>query len=209
MAKVVFLGLGSNLGDRCAYLDQVLGRLAWHTHIALCRVASYYETEPIGFTQQGKFLNTAAEITTDLSPWALLNYCRQIETSLKREPTIRWGPRTIDIDLLLYADNRSDHPGLHLPHSRLKQRAFVIYPLSEISASLTIEGIPLSVIKQRLSSKGVIRLAPHIGHYSRFGQRAGSPSSLQIRSLTNAIISNAGCTRTRYCQKKSYLGLKH
>ena len=168
--KRAFLGLGSNLGKRSAYIDQALSRLDEHPKISLIRVAAYYETDPVGFTDQGKFINTAAEVRTSLSPLMLLAYCQQIEQLLKRRRAVRWGPRTIDIDLLVYSDVRSSQRQLSLPHPRMKERPFVIYPLMEIEPTLLIDGEPLSLIQQRLSSEGIVRLVPDPSSYACFSQ---------------------------------------
>ncbi|QSQ08838.1 Bifunctional folate synthesis protein [Koleobacter methoxysyntrophicus] len=128
-----YLGLGSNLGDRLNNLKQALRLLESHEGIAVDKVSSIYETEPVGFKEQDWFLNMTVCITTSLSPWELLMAINQIERELKRERILRWGPRTIDIDILLFDDMILDTPGLKIPHPEMHKRAFVLVPLKEIA----------------------------------------------------------------------------
>jgi len=128
-----YLGLGSNLGDRLNNLKQALRLLESYRGIAVDKVSSIYETEPVGFKEQDWFLNMTACITTSLSPRDLLIAINQIERELKRERIIRWGPRTIDIDILLFDDMVLDTPDLKIPHPEMHKRAFVLVPLKEIA----------------------------------------------------------------------------
>ena len=134
----VFLGLGSNLGDREANIREALDRLARHPGIRLERVSSYYETAPIGFTEQPDFVNAVALIETELEPADLLHIVVGIENDMGRVRSQRWGPRVIDIDLLLYNNTEADTPELTLPHPRMMERAFVMAPLAEIAPDLEL-----------------------------------------------------------------------
>jgi 2-amino-4-hydroxy-6-hydroxymethyldihydropteridine diphosphokinase len=135
--KVAYIGLGSNLGDREDNLRAALERLAEFGRV---RVSSLRETEPVGVTDQPRFLNAAAELVTELSPQDLLARLLEIERELGRDRARerRWGPRTIDLDLLLYGDQVLDEPGLTVPHPRLDERRFVLEPLHELAPELSL-----------------------------------------------------------------------
>jgi len=132
-----FVGLGSNLGDRERNLQEAVGRLG---QIGPVRVSAFRDTEPVGVLDQPNFLNAVVELSTDLSPRELLDQLLGIERELGRDRTKeeRWGPRTIDLDLLLYGDEVSDEPGLTVPHPRLAERRFVLEPLHEIEPELVL-----------------------------------------------------------------------
>jgi 2-amino-4-hydroxy-6-hydroxymethyldihydropteridine diphosphokinase len=130
----VYLGLGSNLGDRRANLEAALRALEIHPSIHVEAVSRFIETEPVGGPPgQGPFLNGAARIETDLAPEALLSELKRIERCLGRAEGPRWGPRLIDLDILLYADAVLETDTLTIPHPRLRQRRFVLEPLAEIA----------------------------------------------------------------------------
>ena len=131
MARV-YIGLGSNLGDKQRYIHTALERLSRTPSIRFLRVASLYESEPWGNTQQNWYLNTVAELDTDLPPLELLEVLLTIEKQLGRIRQERWGPRTIDLDLLLYGQEEVNHPDLQVPHPRMTERAFVLVPLAEL-----------------------------------------------------------------------------
>jgi 2-amino-4-hydroxy-6-hydroxymethyldihydropteridine diphosphokinase len=129
----VFLGLGSNLGDRAGFLDQAVVALA-----ALGKVAAspWYETAAVGLPGAPAFLNGVVRLETDLAPDELLRQTREVERRLGRDPLRRAGPRTMDIDILLYGRQVVSRPGLIIPHPRLHQRAFVLVPLADLAPSL-------------------------------------------------------------------------
>jgi 2-amino-4-hydroxy-6-hydroxymethyldihydropteridine diphosphokinase len=127
-----YIGLGSNVGDRLANLQAALYALE---PIA---VSPIYETEPWGYTEQDPFLNAVAEIKTDLEPTALLQRLKDIEQQVGRRATFRYGPREIDIDILLYDDLVMDEDGLSIPHPRLHERAFMLRPLADLAPELII-----------------------------------------------------------------------
>ena len=132
-----FLGLGSNLGDREANIRESIERLSHHP-IRIEKVSSIYETAPVGLTDQPDFLNAVIEIETDLDPFELLDVVMNVEKELGRVRNIRWGPRVIDIDVLLYDDAIIDTPELVVPHPRMTERAFVMAPLAEIAPDLKL-----------------------------------------------------------------------
>ncbi|MGD6804887.1 2-amino-4-hydroxy-6-hydroxymethyldihydropteridine diphosphokinase [Rossellomorea vietnamensis] len=136
MKKTVYLSLGSNVGDREQYLKKAIKQLSGHPEIELERVSSIYETDPVGYTDQGSFLNLAVEIRTSLTPQTLLHQCLQIEKDLGREREFRWGPRIIDLDILLYNQENIETEELIVPHPRMHERAFVLVPLTELSQTI-------------------------------------------------------------------------
>lgn len=127
-----YVGLGSNLGDRFGYLTAAVMRLHALGGVRVTRCSSVYETAPVGLKEQPPFLNMVIEIETSLPPRALLDAMLGVERSLGRVRTVRWGPRTIDLDLLLYGDVRMRTERLELPHPRMAERAFVLVPLLEL-----------------------------------------------------------------------------
>jgi 2-amino-4-hydroxy-6-hydroxymethyldihydropteridine diphosphokinase len=135
-----YIGLGSNLGEREATLSEALDRLGAEEGIKVVAVSSYRETDPVGVFDQPRFVNGAAALDTSLSPAELLERLLQVERSLGRDRAKeeRWGPRTIDLDLLLYGDEEIDGPGLRVPHPRLAERAFVLEPLLELDPALRL-----------------------------------------------------------------------
>jgi 2-amino-4-hydroxy-6-hydroxymethyldihydropteridine diphosphokinase len=131
-----YVGLGSNLGDR----EKLIRRAA--TLIGAMRLSSIVETEPWGYEDQPRFLNAVAQIETPLSARNLLDRLLEVERELGRERVgPRWGPRTVDLDLLLYGDEEIDEPGLVVPHPRLAERLFVLEPLAELVPAQRIPGV--------------------------------------------------------------------
>lgn len=126
----VFIALGSNLGDRAGHLRGALRGLSAAVEIE--RVSRFYETAPVGVVDQPPFLNAVARGRTDLQPYPLLAFLHRLEAESGRVRTLRWGPRTLDLDLLLYEDLVLDSPELTLPHPRMAERSFVLVPLLEI-----------------------------------------------------------------------------
>jgi len=139
MESEVFLGLGSNLGDREAALEEALRRLCGRGLRVALR-SSTWLTEPVGGPPQGPFLNAVVSGTIALSPEGLLRACLETEREMGRVRTVRDGPRTIDIDILFYGDVRRETPGLTIPHPRLHERRFVLEPLAELDAELVVPG---------------------------------------------------------------------
>ena len=135
-----YVGLGSNLGDRESVIADAVSALGSHPEIEVLRVSTLRETEPWGPIDQPRFLNGAVAVDTTLAPRALLGVLLDVERGLGRVRHERWGPRTIDLDLLLYGDTVVDEPGLTVPHPRLRERAFVLEPLLELDRSLLVPG---------------------------------------------------------------------
>lgn len=133
--KIVYLGLGSNVGDSESLLQSALDALNT-PDLKLIRVSSIYETEPIGLREQRWFLNLAAEFETDLFPKQLLHRIQKVEKSLGRMRTVRDGPRTIDIDILLYGNAVVQTGELEIPHPRFRERRFTLAPLAELNPGL-------------------------------------------------------------------------
>ena len=132
---LAYVGLGSNLGDR----ESLIRRAA--ELIGARRLSSLLETDPWGYEDQPRFLNAAAEVETPLTARQLLDHLLDVERRLGRERVgPRWGPRTIDLDLLLYGEETIDEPGLVVPHPRLREREFALGPLAELVPSLKIPG---------------------------------------------------------------------
>ncbi len=127
----VYLGLGSNLGDRKANLEKALQLLGERLHIE--QVSSLYETEPVGYAEQPMFYNAVCRAETELGPLQLLSLIKGIEATLGRVPSFANGPRSIDVDILFYGDLSMETVDLTIPHPRIKERAFVLIPLLEIA----------------------------------------------------------------------------
>lgn len=131
MLTTAYIGLGSNIGDRrgtCLQALELLGRAG-----RVKKVSSFYRTEPVGHRDQEDFVNAVAELETGLSPEQLLTACRAIEDQLGRRRSVHWGPRTIDLDILLYGDQVVESANLTIPHPFMTSRGFVLVPLCEIA----------------------------------------------------------------------------
>ncbi len=135
-----WIGLGSNLGDREAYLAAALLEMDALERSRVVRVSSLYETAPVGVTDQPLFLNAVAEIETDDDPYGFLRKLMAVEQRLGRFRGVRWGPRAIDLDILLFGDVSEVSDDLTIPHPRLTERAFVLVPLVEIAPDIGIPG---------------------------------------------------------------------
>lgn len=137
-----YVALGSNLGDRYEHMRRGVAGLAALPGTRLVAQSDLFETEPVGPVAQGRFLNAAAELRTSLTPRALLEELQSIERACGRLRVSgeRWGPRTLDLDLLLYGGAIIDEPGLTVPHPRLHERLFVLLPLAQIAPDLVVPG---------------------------------------------------------------------
>ena len=133
---LAYIGFGSNIGDRFAYIQNAIQVLAEVEEITLQKISSLYETAPVGDEAQAKFLNGVVAIKTYLSPHTLLQTLRQIETDVGRQHRTRWGPREIDLDILIYGDICLQAPNLVIPHPDMHLRRFVLIPLAEIAPDL-------------------------------------------------------------------------
>jgi 2-amino-4-hydroxy-6-hydroxymethyldihydropteridine diphosphokinase len=154
--SIAYLSLGSNLGDRLATLTAAVRSLE-QPGTRVLQVSSVYETAPQGKTDQPDFLNIAVRVETALAPPDLLTHIQQVELALGRVRTVRWGPRTVDIDILLYGTEVCAAPGLELPHPRMLERAFVLIPLLELDPALALPptGERLRSYRERLPDQAV------------------------------------------------------
>lgn len=135
---VAFIGIGSNVGDRATFCRAAVEALEGTPGVVVEKVSSLYETEPIGGPPQRSFVNLAVRVDAEVSAIELLMTCKDIERRIGREPSeIRWGPRVVDLDLLLYGEDKIVEPDLEVPHPHIRQRRFVLVPLLEIEPDAT------------------------------------------------------------------------
>ncbi len=145
----VFLGLGSNVGDRSANIARAKRLIGRVTGVRIVRVSPQIETKPVGYEDQPDFINAVVEIETALHPHDLLSAVKRIEREMGREETFRFGPRSIDIDILLYGDRVVDEPDLTIPHPRMHERLFVLEPLARIAPEVVHPVIRRRVVEIR------------------------------------------------------------
>ncbi|MGG3926996.1 2-amino-4-hydroxy-6-hydroxymethyldihydropteridine diphosphokinase [Metabacillus fastidiosus] len=155
-----YLALGSNMGDRETYLMSAIKELQGHKEISVENISSIYETDPIGYTDQDQFLNMVIQIKTDLTAFDLLNVTQQIENKLGRKREVKWGPRTLDLDILLYNNENIEAEHLIVPHPRMLERSFVLIPLKELNPNINIpkNETSISVIIDQLLDKEGVRI---------------------------------------------------
>jgi 2-amino-4-hydroxy-6-hydroxymethyldihydropteridine diphosphokinase len=160
--NTAWLALGGNVGDRRRLLDQAIGQLCDGTSVRLAARSLDYETPPWGVTEQAPFVNLCIAVETALSPHELLSRALEVERALGRDRANeqRWGPRTVDIDIVTYDDLVIQEPDLILPHPHLFERAFVLVPLAEIAPDLRIGGKRIADAAAEIDSSGVVRLPP-------------------------------------------------
>ncbi len=152
-----YLGLGSNEGDRLENLRQGVMALKGADDVVVVGVSSVYESEPVGMCDQTDFLNVVVAVETTLGARELLDLAFEIERERGRRRLVRWGPRTLDVDLLVVGDVVSDDPALPLPHPRLKERRFVLEPLVQIEPELLLpDGTPVGGLLEALGSGQVV-----------------------------------------------------
>lgn len=166
MNNVVYISLGSNLGDRERFLFYAIKSLDYHTDIVVRNVSSIYETDPVGFKNQEKFLNMVIKIFTSLKPLELLAVTKDIENRSGRKRGIQWGPRTLDLDILLYNQENIKTEQLIVPHPRMKERGFVLIPLVEINSCITIPSVEQSInqlLHGLVDREGVKLWKPKVG----------------------------------------------
>jgi 2-amino-4-hydroxy-6-hydroxymethyldihydropteridine diphosphokinase len=137
---IAYVGLGANLGPREVTLLRAVDLLGEADGVEVVAVSQLHETEPVGVVDQPPFLNGAVAIETTLGPRELLDLLLEIERSLGRVRVERWGPRTVDLDLLVYGSETVDEPGLRVPHPRLHERRFALEPLAELAPELVVPG---------------------------------------------------------------------
>lgn len=160
MGNKAFISLGSNIRNRYDYLSKAIEYLTKHPKIQLVNTSSVYETDPVGYEEQDLFLNMVIEIQTDLSALELLDFCLKVELELGRKREIVWGPRTIDLDILLYNQENIKSEKLIIPHPRMIERNFVMIPLMEIQPDVIIPNIekPLQTWIKELANKEGVRI---------------------------------------------------
>ena len=127
-----YLGIGTNLGDRQAHLQAAVDGLAATEGIRVVAVSPVYETSPVGGPEQPDYLNAVVAVDTGFTPHELLGVAQRLEAEAQRVRAVRWGPRTLDVDVLLVGDERVDTPDLVVPHPRMTERAFVLVPLADL-----------------------------------------------------------------------------
>jgi 2-amino-4-hydroxy-6-hydroxymethyldihydropteridine diphosphokinase len=160
MGNTAFIALGSNIGNRYDYLTEAIKQLESHLEIKLVNISSIYETDPVGYEDQDLFLNMVIEVMTSLHADELLDICLKLELTLGRKREIVWGPRTIDLDILLYNQENIETEKLIIPHPRMLERNFVMIPLSEIKPDIIIPHTdkPLEALIKELPNKEGVRL---------------------------------------------------
>lgn len=158
-----YLGLGTNMGDRFEYLASACTILSENENINITKKSKIYETKAWGYTDQADFLNMCLEIQTSLDEFKLLEVCQEVEQKLNRERIIRWGPRTIDVDILFYNDIILNDEKLSIPHPRISERAFVLIPLIELNKNLVINNKTIDVYLDSLSSEERGQVKEYIG----------------------------------------------
>lgn len=155
----VFISIGSNLGDRAGNCREAVRRVAANGGIRLVRESSLYETEPWGVVDQGPFINSVIEIETQTAPGELFAFLKKVESDMGRTQNERWGPRTIDLDIIFYGDRSIDEERLTVPHPSMLERAFVLVPLNEIAPDLIHPalGKTVSELLRDLPGKGGVQ----------------------------------------------------
>jgi len=155
-----YVGLGSNQGDSQLQLERALDALARLVRTSVIECSPFYRTAPVGDPDQPEFINAVVALETALAPLELLHGMQHIENELgrKRDPSRRWGPRTIDLDLLLFGDAVVQHPDLFVPHPRMRTRAFVLKPLADIAPRMNIPGMGnVAELLAELDTSGIKR----------------------------------------------------
>ena len=143
--STAYISIGSNLGDRLGYIREAIRKLEHSKDVEICKASSVYETEPVGHEDQPRFLNMVLELKTTREPLSLLEHLLGIENQMGRKREQRWGPRNIDLDLLLYDDVVLNSDKLTLPHPRMHQRGFVLVPLAEIAPKVVLPSLKKTV----------------------------------------------------------------
>jgi 2-amino-4-hydroxy-6-hydroxymethyldihydropteridine diphosphokinase len=156
--NIAFIGLGTNIGIREQNLQNAIALLNDDEHIFVKKLSSIYETDPIGYVEQEAFLNMVIKIETTYTPFELIDVTMEIEAKLGRERKVHWGPRTIDLDILLYNQENIESEQLIVPHPRMKERAFVIIPLLELVGDVMVDNHSLKGELGKLHDKEGVRL---------------------------------------------------
>ena len=152
------ISIGSNLGDRFSYIQTAVTSICQHPKISNVKVSSVYETKPVGGVEQGDFLNAAISLDTELTPIELLKFAQQLENQAERVREVRWGPRTLDVDILTYGNEVLNSEELTLPHPRIAERAFVLVPWFEIAPDSEITNLgKLESLYNSISKSEVVK----------------------------------------------------
>jgi len=156
MNHLVFIALGTNMGDRKTNLQAAI--TAMRAAVTVLDRSPVYETPPWGYEQQPEFLNQVIKVHTELDPLNLLTFLKSIESQMGRQKTIRYGPRLIDLDILLYDELILNNPNLVVPHPRLAERAFVLVPLADLAPDLChpVLGQTIQALKEHVDTSGII-----------------------------------------------------
>jgi len=154
----VFLSLGSNIGQKVDYLNNAVDIISKNEFIHNVKVSAVYQTDPVGYLDQDVFMNIAIEFLTTLEPYQLLEVCQNVEKHLNRERLIRWGPRTIDVDIILYDELVMTDEELTIPHPRMHERAFVLVPICELDSELVIQNQKIQILLEALDTSGVRKI---------------------------------------------------
>jgi 2-amino-4-hydroxy-6-hydroxymethyldihydropteridine diphosphokinase len=154
----VLIGLGGNLGDPAASMREALRLIDAHEACKVSQISSFWRTPPWGKTDQPDFINACAAVETSLTPQQFLALCLDIEHQLHRVRTERWGPRSIDIDILFFGDRTIREEGLTVPHPRIAERAFVLVPLAEIAGNVDLDGVSVGKRAKAADVCGLARL---------------------------------------------------
>lgn len=157
--RLAYLCLGSNLGDRAGTMAKAVGLIA-RTGLKIVARSSLYETPPWGPVPQGRYLNMVVAVETELSARELLNMLLGVEHAFGRDRAreVRFGPRTVDIDILLYGDDVVAEPDLEIPHPRMMERAFALIPLAELAPDLVVQGVPVRTALEALDRSGIVKV---------------------------------------------------
>lgn len=158
MKNQAYIALGSNMGDRERYLIEAIKKIHQQPNIEVVNISSIYETDPVGYTDQDQFLNMVIYVNTDLTAFQLLSTLQEIERQLNRKREIKWGPRTLDLDILLFNHENIEAEQLIVPHPRMHERAFVLIPLYELNQEVSIPNVDesiLTIIDQLHDKEGV------------------------------------------------------
>lgn len=160
MKNIAYISIGSNMGNRVNFLKKAIGLLDGDEGINVVDISSLYETDPVGFTDQPLFLNAVLKIETLYGPEQLLEKCLEAERKLGRKRDIRWGPRTLDLDILLYNQENIETENLSVPHPRMLERAFVIIPLLELNPDIMLPKMetPLIDVLEKIKDKEGVRI---------------------------------------------------
>lgn len=196
---MIIIGLGSNIGDREKNITSAIRKISNHQEIRIDKVSSLYETKPIGVTEQPDFLNGVISIDTDLTPIKLLEVCLDVESQMGRVRDQRWGPRNIDIDILVYHDQFIQDEVLQIPHPRLHERRFVLIPLLEIAGDIPIyQGLTPEQLLHKIGNTGdVVLYKEHSDQLCKVLFISAPVGAGHIRAA-QAIMSalSKGCTHT-------------